>query len=206
MFVRFLGHFWERRKAKVKVIYDTVLCIVCPHFHIFILKYLSMREIRCLCRQMHSRRCAGMLDLGWRRVTAGFPEGSTPLPCRLPPPVSCPVPSSFYSTSHRAMVRPPARPYGFYHFSIELSRVKAFNTWVFGTHSNSLSRHLDSFSILKSWPFFFFFLVFPTGGVRRQGLHSGCFSTYGHGCHQVSWSRLCLQTTVGNCSHLAQVQ
>lgn len=101
----------------------------------------------------------GCLILGWRRVTAGFPEGSTPLPCRLspPPPVSCPVPPSFYSTSHRATVRPPARPYGFYHLSIELSRVKAFNTWVFGTHSKSLSRHLDSFSILKSWPFFFFF-------------------------------------------------
>lgn len=76
------------------------------------------------------------------------------------PPVSCPVPPSFYSTSHRATVRPPARPYGFYHLSIELSRVKAFNTWVFGTHSKSLSRHLDSFSILKSWPFFFFFWFF----------------------------------------------
>lgn len=103
----------------------------------------------------------------WFSVGAGLHPDSQKAPPHSPVPLSLP---SFHSASHRATVRPPTRPYGFYHLSTELSLVKAFSTWVFGTHSKSLSRHLDSFSILHNWPPFFFF---PTGGPARGRQKTG---------------------------------
>lgn len=183
-------------QSQSHIYYGLIHSFLC-HFHIVILKYLSMKELRCLCRQTYSRHCAGMLD---SQLETGFSQ----IPRRrLHPTALPPILPSFHSASRRPTIRPHTRPYGFYHLSIELSLVKAFNTWGFGTHSKYLSCHLDSFSILQNWlPFFS-----PTGGPARRLQKTGssfCLLLYLRPWMAPSLTvPLCLQTTVGNCSNLA---
>lgn len=139
-----------------------------------------MKELRCLCRQTYSRHCAGMLD---SQLETGFSQ----IPRRrLHPTALPPILHSFHSAPRRPTIRPHTRPYGFYHLSIELSLVKAFNTWGFGTHSKYLPATLIHSPSSRTGCLFFPLREVQQGDFKRQGLHSVCFCTYGHGWHQVS--------------------
>lgn len=183
------------------------LCIVCCHFHIFISKYLSRREIQCLCRQKHNRRCAGMLDYHLETGFSQIPRRrlhSTPLS-----PLVFLLSTLPHTGQRLDLTRGHTVSNGFYHLSVQLSRIKAFNTWVFGTHSKSLSCYLDSFSILQNWRLFFF-LFFPMGdpvrGCQKTGSSFWLLFPLRPWMPPSLTIPPCFANHLGNCSLLAQVQ